>query len=170
MIRGIWNIRGTEKPGRQQALADIISKNSLEFIGIQETKKMSFSTHFLKFISGPWDFNWVSLPAKNTASGILVGFRDDKFEILSHTCFKYCVAVTVVDRSEGFVWQLVVIYGTPYYEFKMEFIAELHDIMENSTVPTLLGGDFNLVRSTADKSNGVINCNWTLLFNDWINR
>ena len=32
-------------------------------------------------------------------------------------------------------------------------------------MPTLLGGDFNLVRSAADKSNGVINCD-----NDRINR
>ena len=57
MIGGIWNIRGTGKPGRKQALADLILKHKLDFVGIQETKKMSFSTHFLNFISGPWDFS-----------------------------------------------------------------------------------------------------------------
>ena len=139
MIGAIWNIRGTGKPGRKQALADLIYKYKLDFIGIQETKKMSFSSKFLNFISGPWEFSWHSLPARNTAGGILVGFKVDRFEVISHFCFKYCVAVVVKDKQDNFVWQLVVIYGTPYYDFKMEFIAELHDIMEKCYVPTLLG-------------------------------
>jgi hypothetical protein len=80
------------------------------------------------------------------------------------------VAVNVVNKIDGFAWKLVVVYGTAYYDFNMEFIAELHYIMEASNLPTLIGGDFNLVRSSQEKSNGVVNANWTMLFNDWINR
>ena len=61
------------------------------------------------------------------------------------------------------VWQMITVYGTCYYEFKIEFIAELHDIMEGCVLPTLFGGDFNLVRDPADKSNGLINVNWAYL-------
>lgn len=170
MIGGFWNIRGTGKPGRKQALHDFISDYNLDFVGIQETKKMSFTSYFLKFISGHYEFIWNFLPANNTADGILVGFREDKFDIISCTCFRYCVAVVMSSKEDGFTWQLVVVYGTPYFDFKMEFIAELHEVMENSSVPTLLGGDFNLVRSSGDKSDGIINANWSHLFNDWINR
>jgi hypothetical protein len=42
--------------------------------------------------------------------------------------------------------------------------------MEKIEIPTLFGGDFNLVRTTAEKSNGSVNANWSFLFNDWINR
>lgn len=42
--------------------------------------------------------------------------------------------------------------------------------MTTLTYPVLLGGDFNLVRSTANKNNGVINGNFSYLFNDWINK
>uniref|UniRef100_A0A453Q9V0 Endonuclease/exonuclease/phosphatase domain-containing protein n=1 Tax=Aegilops tauschii subsp. strangulata TaxID=200361 RepID=A0A453Q9V0_AEGTS len=68
------------------------------------------------------------------------------------------------------VWHLVAIYGTSYNELKLEFFAELHEVMDGLTYPVLLGGDFNLVRSTADKNNGIINNQFTYLFNDWINK
>lgn len=77
---------------------------------------------------------------------------------------------TVKNIKDGFVWHLVVIYGTAYNEYKVEFIAELHDILEDSSYPILLYGDFNLVRSADDKSTGVVNSHYTFLFNDWINR
>lgn len=36
-------------------------------------------------------------------------------------------------------------------------------------MPSLIGGDFNLVRFQQDKSNGVINHKWSDNFNAWIN-
>ena len=93
-------------------------------------KKCSkFSVSFLNYISGSWDFSWLELPANKTAGGILVGFRDDLFDVISHECHKYCLSVVVLDKRENFVWQLVIVYGTAYFEFKMEFIAELHEII-----------------------------------------
>jgi hypothetical protein len=34
--------------------------------------------------------------------------------------------------------------------------------------PIVVGGDFNLVRDSQDKSNGVINHRWANAFNDWV--
>jgi hypothetical protein len=63
-----------------------------------------------------------------------------------------------------------MVYGSPYHEHKWEFIAELHDVMENSTIPTLVCGDFNLVRCAKEKSSERIDPQMTFLFNDWINK
>ena len=139
-------------------------------MGIQETKRRVFLDHFLNYIAGPCEFNWLSLPAKNTAGGILVGFKKDRFEVISHSCQEFSISIVVRDSLDDFSWQLVVVYGSPYLERKVEFIAELHDIMEQSSLPTMLGGDFNLVRGVHEKNNGVIHANHTMLFNDWINR
>lgn len=35
--------------------------------------------------------------------------------------------------------------------------------------PSIIGGDFNLVRWVTDKSNGVVNKHWADAFNNWIN-
>jgi hypothetical protein len=140
MIGGTWNIRGTGKTGRKQALTDWISKYKIEFLTAQETKKEKMSLAFLKSISGAWDFEWFELPANNTTGGVLVGFRNDLFDILSVHKFKFCMSVTVRNKSGGFSWCFVAVYGTTYYDQKMEFIAEQHDVLSGCSVPTLVGG------------------------------
>jgi hypothetical protein len=42
-------------------------------------------------------WNW--LPAVGTAGGILVGVKEDSFEIISWEIFKYCVLVIIKDRK-----------------------------------------------------------------------
>jgi hypothetical protein len=62
----------------------------------------------------------------------------------------------------------VVVYGSSYEEKKLEFNTELHSVMSDRQGPTLIGGDFNQVRSQSDKSNGVINYGHAPAFNNWI--
>jgi endonuclease/exonuclease/phosphatase (EEP) superfamily protein YafD len=59
-----------------------------------------------------------------------------------------------------------VVYGPAYEELKLNFISELHSVIGGWPGPTLLGGDFNLVRSQKEKSNEVINFQHV---NDFIN-
>jgi exonuclease III len=170
MIGCFWNPRGFGKSGRAQCIADVLSTHKIDFVGFQETKKESISNSFLKSISGNVDFLWHYLPAKGTAGGILVGFKAALFEVLSYTLFDYCVATVVKNISDGFIWQLIVVYGSAYAEYKLDFLAELHLVMEQCVFPSLVGGDFNLVLSEAEKSSGNINHQLTFLFNDWMNK
>jgi hypothetical protein len=56
--------------------------------------------------------------------------------------------VTVVRNSvDKCVWRLVTICGSPYEESKLEFLAELDEVLANWQGPTLVRGDFNLVRN-----------------------
>ena len=64
---------------------------------------------------------------------------------------------------------MVTVYGSAYKEGKQEFIDELHEVMNDWGGPTLIGGDFNLVRHISEKNNGNINFHWSYSFNDWIN-
>jgi hypothetical protein len=73
------------------------------------------------------------------------------------------------NHSDEFTQRLVVVYGSPYEEYKPEFVKELHMVMGEWQGPTMIGGDFNLVRDQIVKSNGVISFNHVSMFNDWIN-
>jgi exonuclease III len=77
MKGAFWNIRGLNKSGRMKCLADFISSNKLDFVGIQETKKNSFTDGFLEAVSR--NMTWHYVPAKGTAGGILVGLIDACF-------------------------------------------------------------------------------------------
>jgi hypothetical protein len=48
--------------------------NKLEFVGLQETKKVEFNANILGLID--IDMNWNYMPAVGTTGGILVGFKD----------------------------------------------------------------------------------------------
>ena len=74
------------------------------------------------------------------------------------------------NKCDGFIWHLVTVYGTSYNDKKLEFIAELHDTMTSASYPILICGDFNLIRNETEKSDGQINHQAALLFNEWINR
>jgi endonuclease/exonuclease/phosphatase family metal-dependent hydrolase len=62
------------------------------------------------------------------------------------------------------------VYGSAYDEHKLEFINELHNVYASWNGPTIVGGDFNLIRESKEKNTGNINEHWTHLFNDWINK
>jgi hypothetical protein len=44
-----------------------------------------------------------------------------------------------------------MVYGSPYEESKLTFINELDEVLGSWQGATLMGGDFNLVRSQNEK-------------------
>jgi hypothetical protein len=73
-MKGVfWNIRGLNKSSRLQTVADLISLNRLDFLGLQETKKEVINDNFLKAMSK--DFWWNFIPARGAARGSLWGLE-----------------------------------------------------------------------------------------------
>jgi hypothetical protein len=137
--------------------------NRLDFSGLQETKE-TINDSFLKAMAK--NFDWRYVPARGTAGGILRGFKSTVFEVLTWDVFQYCGIATVMNTSDKFVWRVIVVYRSPYEETKVEFVEELHRVMSMWVGPTLVGGDFNLVRNQNEKSNGSVNFRHVELFNN----
>jgi hypothetical protein len=91
------------------------------------------------------------LPPKKNASWILVGFKDDLFEVVSFSSTIYYAITIVRNKNNNLHWRNIVVYGSAYHEHKMEYIAELHVVKESPAFPTLVCGDFNLVRGPGKK-------------------
>jgi hypothetical protein len=168
MIGLFWNIRGLGLPRRIPALVSKIRCNHVDFLGLLETKKDSFSDGFLRSLTSNIPFVWHLLPAVGSARGILVGANSEKSTITEGYTLKFSISVFIQEKLSGFSWKLIVIYGSLYEERKQEFIDGLHHIMNSWQGHILLGGDFNLVRKAGDKSNGIINNKWVDAFNDWV--
>ena len=66
------------------------------------------------------------------------------------------------------VCRITIVYGSSYEDRKQEFISELHELFTNWDGPTMVGGDFNLVRSQEDKSNANVDYRWVDRFNAWV--
>ena len=170
MKGAFWNIRGLNKVGRKLMLSSFMRSYHLDFVGVIETKKESFEGSFLKSFTGNTPFSWNYLPAVGSAGGVLVGFNSDLFNVVMQGSFKFLLNCLVTDKKSNFTWRCIVVYGSPYEEGKQEFLDELDKVLMGWHGPTLVGGDFNLVRVASDKSNGVINSKWAGLFNSWVNK
>lgn len=75
------------------------------------------------------------------------------------------VSCTLRLKGKEVEFRVITVYGSAYEEGKEEFISELHSLYMDNFTPTLIGGDFNLVRYNQNKSNGVINHRWSDNFN-----
>jgi hypothetical protein len=158
------------KLGRVPALISKIRYSHAEFVGIMETKKNPLSTGFLKTLSGNVPFNWHHLEARGSAGGILVGANRDVFNMAVDKVLKFSVSVILTNKSNGFAWKLVVVYGPAYDELRQEFLDELEIVMGSWKGPIMVGGDFNFVRFASDKSNGIYNHRWADGFNEWVSK
>ncbi|KAG2656080.1 hypothetical protein PVAP13_1KG057385 [Panicum virgatum] len=141
-----------------------------DIVGIMETKKESFTPGFLKSLTGLTPFVWSLLPARGSAGGILVGANSDMFTLTVSEILDFSISVFLLDKKTGFSWKMVVVYGSPYEERKQAFLDEIHLVLSKWDGPTLIAGDFNLVRFSSDKNNGIINHRWADAFNDWVSR
>jgi hypothetical protein len=86
------------------------------------------------------------LPAVKTDGGILVGISIEMFDIVKWDILSYCVFVQIKAKKENVLWIVIDVYGSTYEEHKLYFSNKLHNIMACWNGPTLIGGDFNLIR------------------------
>lgn len=163
-----WNVRGIAAASRKTLILDTIQKRHPSIVGFQETKKESFSDSYLKSLSRSCNFSWNHLPANGTAGGILMGVDLDAFDIVSWNILNFSITCKVKLIGKNTEFRIVTVYGSSYEEGKEEFIFELHSLFVEDATPTLVGGDFNLVKFSADKSNGNINRKWSDKFNAWV--
>lgn len=105
--------------------ADIIKDHSLDFLGIQETKKKNFTPKLLRKIDPLDKFNWNWIPSIGKSGGILCGTRRETLEIISWSGGEFLMQTTVFDVNLKCVWTLVVVYGAAQKERKNDFLAEL---------------------------------------------
>lgn len=99
-----------------------------------------------------------------------MGVRDSIADILSWELGELYISMLLKNNLTNLVWRLIAVYGSPYEEGKQKFIDELHATMEKWSGPTLVGGDFNIVRLQNEKNNGNINHRWADEMTNWINK
>jgi len=58
----------------------------------------------------------------------------------------------------------VAVYGPVQEEFKTSFLTELVRACQQNPIPTLIGGDFNIMRNSREKNNDRFSDRWPFLF------
>ena len=77
MRAGFYNIRGFGRPGRCTQIKDFISRERLDFVGLQETIKSSFTPSELRSTDPAGRFAWHHTPACGHSGGMLLGVNEE---------------------------------------------------------------------------------------------
>jgi hypothetical protein len=59
----------------------------------------------------------------------------------------------------------MAVYGPAQEDFKTTFLTKLVRTCQQNYLPTLIGGDFNMMRSRKEKNKNNFNMRWPFLFN-----
>jgi hypothetical protein len=80
---------------------------------------------------------------------------EGEFYIKCHLC----------NKIDNFKWILMAVYGPAQEEFKMTFLSVVVRFCPQNFLPTLIGGDFNIMRNSKEKTNDRYSDKWSFLFN-----
>jgi hypothetical protein len=97
-----------------------------------------------------------------------MGVRTDNIVVVDKDCGEFFSSMKIVLKQDDFRWEIVNIYGPVQIERKANFLQKLNQKISNMEDPFIMGGDFNLLRFTWEKSTGNVNQFWMSAFNDFI--
>jgi hypothetical protein len=168
MIGIIWNCQGLGKEVKSEFLRDIIRREKINFIGLQETNKKNFDDSWLNFISGHRNFAWVWSPPNGRSGGLLVGFDADMFDVREKELGEFMIRILLIQKESGFIWNFINVYGAAQNDQKYKFLSELSSFCSKCSHPMLMGGDLNILRKESDKNKPGGTNKWSSLFNSII--
>ena len=131
----IWNSEGLGDTVKHHTIQETVREQKLDFVGLLETGRSNFASHFLKHLAGGLDYAWYCLPPHGRSGGILVGFNSTSISVQNVVTGDFCVKFQLKSKVDGFLWTLVVVYGAAQNNLKPDFLAELVRICENETLP-----------------------------------
>lgn len=159
-----WNIRGMGNPARVKQMKEIVAEHKCDIIGVQETIKQGFSVQELSAMVASQNFVWNWISAQGHSGGILLGVKEDLLQV--EDWMKGSAVVR--NRVSNLRWKVVVVYGPVDHTLSRGFLQELREVVMNEYLPTVLGGDFNLVLEVNDKSTKQVNVGLMGEFNDFV--
>jgi exonuclease III len=146
-------MRGWEQKEWRRQLIDFINKDMIDFVGLQETFKEEFSYSELRQLEGKHDFVWNWLAAKGHSGGILLGVKQDSVEVGAFDEGSHFLSSLLRNKKDGFKCEVVVVYDSTQHDKSNEFLEELANKCNKTSVPMVMRGDFNLIRGRSDKNN-----------------
>ena len=139
----------------------------VDIVGLQETIRQDFTIQELEGLSRH-KFAWQWLPATGHSGGILLGVKEDTFEVEDMDRGEFFLSMALSHRRSRSRWEVIIVYGPADHARSSAFLAELHAKVSRCTTPLVIAGDFNLIRSPDDKSWANIDLRRMRMFNECI--
>ena len=146
-----WNIRGLGSKRKQRNLSNRMKVENLDMIFIQETK---CSIKKIREIHSKWliKYEYLEVKVEKVARGILTPWNPQKLGILDAEASRNYISVVIQPLGDKEVYFLTNVYGPQKLEDKLKILTSLEELRgRHLSIPWILGGDFNMIRSLTEK-------------------
>lgn len=94
-----------------------------------------------------------------------MGIDEEKYEVGEVDKGDFHIRMLVLNKHNGFKWNLINVYGAAHSKDKIRFLLELVKVVNINTFPIVMGGDFNIVRKSSERNKASKSFKWSFLFN-----
>jgi len=148
---------------------DAIQAATPSILCLQETKLSDINNFKAKtFLPLPLANSFAFNPADGTRGGVRTAWNAALWDVSATLNHQYSITTSFRSTVSDYSITITNIYAPSDHRLSRAFLAELFTISPVISGPWLLIGDFNLVRSPAEKSNGLVNQSLVNAFNDTI--
>lgn len=137
-----WNIRGINSGGRKKQLGEIMVKQQVDVVCLQETIKQRFTPRELASFARGQDMFWEWISPEGRSGGLLIGANKESVEVIDYKEGKRCQHLVFKSRGDDFKWSICNVYGPVQVELKPEFLRELMEMILSAENPIIVGGRF----------------------------
>jgi len=148
-----WNIRGWGSKGKKNTVKNLIKEESIELIGLVETKHSDVSQWDMMRCWGKQDTDWVHIPATNSSRGLILTWHKESFVAVNTFLGQRWISVQGVFENDNFRCAVCVVYAPNDQRGRMTVWDQLRYLKQHLRLPLLIMGDFNEV-VTIDERKG----------------
>jgi mannosylglycoprotein endo-beta-mannosidase len=163
-----WNPRGLNDPAKRNAVREFVESIHANIICLQETRLNVIDRFLVMQILGPSFDGFSYLPAIETRGGILSAWDSSAIQI-SHLVMDSFALTGQVHTRDNNNWWIMVVYGPPDNDRKVQFLQELSERRMLCHGPWMLVGDFNLILRVSEKNNENLDRSMMNRFREFVN-
>ncbi|GMI83371.1 hypothetical protein HRI_002006400 [Hibiscus trionum] len=153
-----WNIRGLGKFEKKATVRNLVKKTRAKILFLQESKLQEVNGKIAGQLFGKHSsFNYCFSSSIGSAGGIITSWDPDFFEIENRLIDRNYIILIGKLVKENIRCCLVNVYASNDDSHRLQMFHALKNNLFDFNLPVILGGDFNVVSSTEERSEGSVN-------------
>lgn len=164
-----WNVRGLGDPDKCTVVRDAISSASPMIVCLQESKLHDISRFKAKtFLPRNLSDSFLFNSAAGSRGGIVTAWDPSTLSLESWISCRHTLTTVLSSTSSDHLLAVTNVYAPADHRDSRAFLEDLLELLPQIDGPWLIAGDFNLVRSANEKSNGLVHAPLVSAFNEAI--
>ncbi|GMJ13795.1 hypothetical protein HRI_005048700 [Hibiscus trionum] len=163
-----WNLRGLGRPEKVQSVVKVVCRSRADFVLLQETKLQCPKLGLTRRLKGSRDMGFVFTPSVGASGGLILMWNKKQFTVENTKVMDRAIIIDGQFRVSKKKCAIINIYTSKNQAKRREFFDNISASIAGLELPVILGGDFNVVVSSVERTGSDFNHNASECFRRFI--